>query len=111
MFYEPRKRKLGEAEPKGESMTLRSWTRGAVSCYRSSESRPADAGTEGVTATRNPVRTHALSLGAKRGASRPSLISRVTAKRLKSVGDRYSRKLFRKPSVGVSASPTGAVMM
>src|SRR6202035_1333420 len=59
-------------------------------CYRSSVSRPSDAAIAGVTATRNPVRTHARWLGAKRGASKPSLISRVTAKRLNEVAGRYS---------------------
>src|SRR6266849_1016275 len=79
--------------------------------YRSSPSRPAEASTVGLTATRTPVRTHARWLGAKRGANNPSLISRVTAKRLNTVGGRYSRSLLGKPSVGVSISPTGAVMM
>src|ERR1700692_4902857 len=59
--------------------------RASLGYYRSSPSRPSDAGSAGVTATRNPVRTHALWLGANRGASKPSLISRVTAKRLNEV--------------------------
>src|SRR5260370_39097089 len=80
-------------------------------CYRSSESRPVAAGTEGVTATREPVRTHALWLGEKRGASKPSFISRVTAKRSNEVTDRYNRKLSGNPSDAVSGSPSGAEMM
>jgi MFS family permease len=55
---------------------------------RSSASRPSDAFTVGSTATRRPCSTKARSLRAKRGASSPSLISRVTAKRLNTVGDR-----------------------
>src|SRR5258708_16614826 len=79
--------------------------------YRSSESRPAAAGTDGVTATREPDSTHALWLGEKRGASKPSLISRVTAKRLNDEAGRYNRKLFSKPSDAVSGSPSGAEMI
>src|SRR5690348_12524869 len=60
---------------------------------RSSESRPADAGTAGLTGTRVPVRIQARWLGAKRGASNPSLISRVTANRLKAVAGRKRRVL------------------
>src|SRR6185295_2338607 len=45
----------------------------ASGSQRSSASRPAEAGTDGVTATRNPDRTQARWLGAKRGASKPSL--------------------------------------
>lgn len=73
--------------------------------YRSSASRPADAFTVGSTGTRTPDRTHARWLGAKRGANSPSLISRVTAKRLNTVGGRNRRSLFGKPSVAVSMSP------
>src|SRR5262249_23031391 len=51
-----------------------------------SEARPADAAAGGSTFTRVPVRTYARWLGAKRGANSPSLISRVTAKRLNTVG-------------------------
>src|SRR6516162_11558599 len=58
---------------------------------RSSASRPVEASTVGLTATRTPDRTHARWLGAKRGANSPSLISRVTAKRLNTVGGRNSR--------------------
>src|SRR6202035_4868831 len=79
--------------------------------YLSSPSRPAEAGTAGLTATRAPVSTHARWLGEKRGANRPSLISLVTAKRLNTVGGRYSRSLLPKPSVAVSISPTAAVTM
>src|SRR5215831_15850060 len=43
---------------------------------------------------------------AKRGASSPSLISRVTAKRLNTVGGKNKRELSSKPSVLVSMSPT-----
>ena len=50
--------------------------------YRSSASRPSDAGATGFTGTREPCRTQPRWLGANRGASSPSLISRVTAKRL-----------------------------
>ena len=55
---------------------------------RSSTSRPVEASTVGLTATRTPDRTHPRWLGAKRGANSPSLISRVTAKRLNTVGGR-----------------------
>ena len=79
--------------------------------YRSSPSRPVEAFTAGLTATRAPVSIHARWLGEKRGANRPSLISRVTAKRLNTVGGRYNRSLFAKPSVAVSISPTAAVTM
>src|ERR1700730_12014846 len=78
--------------------------------YRSSESRPA-AATDGVTATREPDRTHALWLGENRGASKPSLISRVTAKRLNDAAGKYNRKIFAKPSAAVSGAPSGAEIM
>src|SRR5262249_5416252 len=55
---------------------------------RSSASRPVEASTVGLTGTRTPDSTQARWLGAKRGANRPSFISRVTAKRLKAVGGR-----------------------
>ena len=42
--------------------------------------RPADADTAGLTGIKLPVNTQARWLGAKRGVSSPSLISRVTAK-------------------------------
>src|SRR6516225_7544822 len=64
---------------------------------RSSASRPADASTVGLTGTSTPDSTQARWLGAKRGARRPSLISRVTAKRLNTVGGRNKRSLFGKP--------------
>ena len=54
--------------------------------HRSSASRPAEAGTAGLTATRMPLSTQPRWLGEKRGAKRPSLSSRVTAKRSKTVG-------------------------
>jgi hypothetical protein len=75
------------APPRGSFPRLFSAVREACG-QRSSESSPADALTTGVTGTRTPVRTHARWLGAKRGAKSPSLISRVTAKRLKTVGGR-----------------------
>src|SRR5215469_7542930 len=78
---------------------------------RSSASRPVEASTVELPGTRTPVRTHARWLGAKRGANSPSLISRVTAKRLKAVGGRNKRSLFGKPSDGVSMSPSAAEMM
>src|SRR5881296_1284310 len=56
---------------------------------RSSASRPVEAGTAGLTGTRVPVRLQARWLGAKRGASNPSLISRVTAKRSNAVAGRW----------------------
>src|SRR5438067_61575 len=74
----------------------------------SSLSRPADANTTGATGTRTPVKTQARWLGAKRGASSPSLISRVTAKRLNAVAGRNNRSLFEKPFDGVSMSPSAA---
>jgi hypothetical protein len=77
---------------------------------RSSASRPLEASTVGLTDTRTPVRTHARWLGAKRGAS-PSLISRVTAKRLNTVGGRKRRELSSKPSDAVSMSPSAAEMI
>jgi hypothetical protein len=72
---------------------------------------PVEASTTGLTGTRTPDSTQARWLGAKRGASSPPLISRVTAKRLKAVGGRQRRELSAKPSVGVSISPCAAVMM
>src|SRR5437879_11822838 len=78
---------------------------------RSSASRPAEAGTAGLTGTRVPVRIQARWLGAKRGASNPSLISRVTAKRLNAGGVRNKRVLSWKPSDAVSMSPSTAEMM
>jgi hypothetical protein len=39
------------------------------------------------------------------------LISRVTAKRLNTVGDRYKRELSANPSVAVATSPCAAEMM
>ena len=53
--------------------------------YRSSPSSPSEAGTDGLTGTSVPDNTHAFWLGANRGASSPSLISRVTANRLNCV--------------------------
>jgi hypothetical protein len=79
--------------------------------YRSSESRPAEADTAGLTGTSVPVRIHAPWFGAKRGASNPSLISRVTAKRLNTVGGRNTRVLSEKPSVAVSMLPSTAEMI
>src|SRR5712672_267907 len=72
---------------------------------RSSPSRPVEAATVGSTGTRTPDKIHARWLGAKRGAKSPSLISRVTAKRLNTVGGKKRRVLSAKPSVGVSMSP------
>jgi len=60
----------------------RSEASGGRAPQRSSPSRRLDAGTAGLTGTRVPLSTTARWLGAKRGASRPSLISRVTWKRL-----------------------------
>src|SRR5207248_1248768 len=76
--------------------------------YRSLESRPSDADTTGSTFTRKPVRIHARWLGAKRGANSPSLISRVTAKRLNAVAGKKRRALSGKPSDAVSMSPSTA---
>src|SRR5438309_2016071 len=64
----------------------------SIRLYRSSLSSPAEAGTAGLTGTSTPDSTHALWLGAKRGASNPSLISRVTAKRLSHLGGRKRRR-------------------
>src|ERR1700693_854994 len=64
--------------------------------YRSSESRLSEAGTAGLTRTRKPVTTQALWLGANRGARRPSLISRVTANRLREVAGKNRRVLSAK---------------
>src|SRR5258708_36230572 len=92
-------------------MIGRSWPScrpGTSIYYRSSESRPVAAGTDGVTATRDPVRTHALWLGEKRGASKPSFMSRVTAKRFNEVTGRYNRKLSGKLWDVVSEWPLGA---
>src|ERR1700681_4703339 len=77
---------------------------------RASRSRPADAATAGRTGTTTPDSTHAFWLGAKRGASSPSLISRVTAKRLNCVAGINKRSLFGKPSEAVSTSPSAAEM-
>src|SRR5205823_4504061 len=96
------------ARPEGESAGLAPQL---LQFYRSSASRPAEAATEGFTTTRFPLNTQARWLGEKRGASKPSLISRVTAKRLNESGDRNNRWLSGKPSVGVSASPTTAEMI
>src|SRR5207344_3616421 len=56
--------------------------------YLSSPSLEIEAGTAGLTRARDPLKTHARWLGARRGARRPSLSSRVTAKRLNAVGGR-----------------------
>jgi len=52
-------------------------------------------------------------LGANRGASRPSLISRVTAKRLKLLGKRKMQVLspWGQCELGVSMSPSAADTM
>src|SRR5262249_42722833 len=60
--------------------------------YLSSASRGTEAGTEGRTNVTGPLRTYARWKGAKRGASNPSLISRVTANRLNALGGRYKRR-------------------
>jgi hypothetical protein len=70
-----------------------------------------EASTVGLTFTSEPLNTQPRWLGEKRGASEPSLISRVTAKRLNAVGGRYNRVLSAKPSVAVSISPTVAVIL
>src|SRR2546422_10191200 len=77
---------------------------------RSSASRPVEAGTAGLTGTRVPVRIQARWLGANRGASNPSLISRVTAKRLNVVAGGKRRGLSGKPSGEGSTSPSAARM-
>src|SRR5437016_2362429 len=82
----------------------------SIRLYRSSLSSPAEAGTAGLTGTSTPDSTHALWLGAKRGASNPSLISRVTAKRLSHLGGRKRRELSGNPSDAVSTSPSAAEM-
>src|SRR5262249_60773756 len=76
--------------------------------YRPSPSRPAEAATAGCTGTRAPVIIQARWLGEKGGANNPSLISRVTAKRLNTVGGRNKRSLLSKPSDAVSISPSTA---
>ena len=83
---------------------------GAVA-YRSSLSRPADPITAGLTGLTNPVKIQAFWLGAKRGASGPSLISRVAANRSKVGARRKRRVLSGKPSDGESMSPSTAPMM
>src|SRR6516165_9756929 len=65
--------------------------------YRLSASWGIEAGTAGCTTVNSPPSTYARWLGAKRGASRPSSISRVTAKRSKDVAGRY-RRVFGRPS-------------
>ena len=59
-----------------------------ITAYRSSPSLPTEAGTAGLTRTSEPLKTYARWLGARRGASRPSSISRVTANRSYEVGGR-----------------------
>src|SRR6266436_942543 len=88
-----------------------SWRPRRSTGYLSSASRPVEASTLGLTFTSEPLNTQPRWLGEKRGASDPSLISRVTAKRLNAVGGRYNRVLLGNPSVAVSISPTFAVIM
>src|SRR5215475_7258944 len=60
-----------------------------------------------------PERTQPRVLGAKRGASSPSLISRVTAKRLKLLGKRKMHVLspWGQCELAVSMSPSAADTM
>ncbi len=74
--------------------------------HRSSASRPTEAGIAGNCGTSEPCSTQPRWLGANRGANRPSLISRVTAKRLKTVAGRKRRVLSGNPSLAVSTSPS-----
>ena len=83
-------------------------TRAAWRFHRSSPSSPAEAGTGGLTRAITPDRTHAFWLGANRGASKPSLISRVTAKRVNCVAGMNNRELSENPSDPVSTSPSAA---
>src|SRR5260221_6767511 len=76
--------------------------------YGSSPSSPAEAGTAGLTGVSVPDSTHAFWLGANLGASIPSLISRVTAKRLNCVAGMNKRSLLANPSDIVSTSPSAA---
>jgi hypothetical protein len=62
--------------------------RPAPAAQRRSASCGTEAGTAGCTSVRNPLSTHARWLGSNRGASSPSLISRVTKNRLKDLGER-----------------------
>src|SRR5438093_301066 len=79
---------------------------------RSSASSPSEAATTGKPVTMVPERTQPRVLGAKRGASKPSLISRVTAKRLKLRGVRKIHVLSPcgQRGLGVSMSPSAAEM-
>jgi len=62
--------------------------RPASAAHRRSASCGTEARSAGCTSTRNPLSTHARWLGSNRGASSPSLISRVTKNRLKVKGER-----------------------
>src|SRR5262249_12698506 len=78
---------------------------------RLSASCVTDALTDGCTSVNGPLWTHARWLGAKRGARRPSLISRVTAKRLNCVAGMKRRSFERPPSEKSSRSTSTAVRM
>src|SRR6266571_6816160 len=69
----------------------------ALASYRSSLSSPCEAGTDGLTGTSIPDSTQAFWLGANRGASNPSLISLVTAKRLNCVAGIFFFLMTRQP--------------
>jgi len=79
--------------------------------YLLSPSCGTDAGTDGLTRLISPLSTHARWLGAKRGESSPSLISRVTATRLYAVAGKYSRSLDWPPSEVPSRSASTASTM
>src|SRR5262245_16305933 len=76
--------------------------------HRSSPSSPSEAGTDGLTGTSIPDSNQPFWLGANRGARRPSLISRVTAKRSNWVAGMNNRVLSANPSEAESTSPSKA---
>src|SRR5262245_42907718 len=81
------------------------------STHRLSASCVTEALTDGDTSVNGPLWTHARWLGAKRGERSPSLISRVTAKRLNCVAGMKSRSFDRPPSEKSSRSTSTAVRM